>query len=203
MFIVVTGPDGSGKTTVCNKLQFFLSEKLNERSITIASVWDQYEELFASQEHAQTYLKNLKGSSRSYFIFHAVQRSLELARERKKKIIIMDSYWYKYVVSEIALGSKKEILYQIANLFPIPDLTIYLDISAELALKRKKEISNYEQGIAKGKNSEEKFLNFQNSLRPVWKEIEGQFGPWFSISANQNCEKIIESMFSIYQKKVA
>lgn len=203
MFIVVTGPDGSGKTTVCKKLQFFLAKKLNERSITISSVWDQYEDLFISQNHAQEYLKNLKGFSRSIFIFHAVQRALEIANEKKNRIIIMDSYWYKYVVSEIGLGSKKESLYHLAKLFPVPDLTIYLDISPDIAMKRKKEISNYEKGRSIGNNSEEQFLTFQKKLQPIWKEVAVKFGPWSSIQANQDSDLIIDHMFSIYLKKVA
>ena len=69
----------------CHNIQNFFAQNLNERSVTITSVWDNYEDLFLSAYHAQDYLKNLQGLSRSLFIFHAIQRALENAQA---KIII-------------------------------------------------------------------------------------------------------------------
>ncbi len=203
MLVVVTGPDGAGKTTVCHNIQNFFAQNLNERSVTITSVWDNYEDLFLSHTHAQDYLKNLQGLSRSLFIFHAIQRALENAQAKNNNIIIMDSYWYKYAVSEIALGVPRDFLFHIAKTFPTPDLTLYLDISPEIACKRKKFISEYEKGKCLGKSSTEKFLRFQTQQKNLWKEIEFQFGPWFHISGEQSPEEILNNLLSIYLNEVA
>lgn len=203
MLIAVTGPDGAGKSTICKKMYNYFIQNLNEKSVTISSVWDNYEDLFFSQQNAQNYLKKLDKYARSLFILHAIQRTLDIAKKKEKKIIIIDSYWYKYIVSEIALGVPRDFLLQAIKIFPKPDLTLYLEISPEVASQRKSHITEYEQGIFSNDNGKEQFINFQSKLQNIWKEIEFISGPWFHISGQQSPEKILKLMATIYLKKVA
>ena len=72
--IAVTGPDGSGKSTLCARL----CESLGAAKV---SVWDAMASsgLFATKGAVAKYFEDLDGPSRTLFIYHALSRSMDLA----------------------------------------------------------------------------------------------------------------------------
>ena len=203
MIIVITGPDGSGKSTTCKKVSEYLHKESSSNCIAISSAWDEYSQLFQTRSKANLYLNNLEGYTRSLFIFHAVSRSIDLARKKGAKIILVDGYWYKYAVSEICLGISREWIINLAKMLPVPDFTLYLDIQPEQAALRKNKISEYEQGKSIGSNQIDRFVRFQTQMKTIWKEIEFQFGPWKHISSELNPDQVAQTLINECSLKVA
>lgn len=203
MIIAITGPDGSGKSTTCKKVAEFFQNEFTSKSISIASAWDEHSQLFSTRSKAQNYLNSLEGYTRSLFIFHSVSRSIDLAKRKNSKIILVDGYWYKYAVSEIGLGVSREWVISAAKMLPTPDFTLFLDILPEKAAKRKQQISEYEQGKSIGSNQIDRFVRFQTQLKPIWKEIEFQFGPWKHISSELDPDQVAQTLIEECLLKVA
>lgn len=195
MIVVITGPDGSGKSTACRETALLLEKKLGAGSVSIASIWDaaEHSQLFSSKRDVQNYLIDLDGYTRTLFIFHAIHRSLDLAIRKNSKIILIDGYWYKYAVSEITLGVSSEWVISAGRKLPHPDLSFYLDLHPRDALSRKERFSPYERGASLDRFQplspvsfeieREQFLQFQSQLILTWKKLEHQLGPWMHLSA--------------------
>lgn len=196
MLIVITGPDGSGKSTVCRALSHLLEYFYGQDNIAVVSAWDIAPQLFSSRIKARDHLNSLEGPSRSLLILYGIRHALDLALKSSPKIILFDSYWYKYVASEIGRGESKEWLYNAVKIFPRPDWVFHLDISPQDAALRKKVIRDYECGITSGKVSIEKFVCFQSKLLSIWKEIEVRTGPWKHISGQLALNEIVDQILN-------
>lgn len=189
--IVLTGPDGTGKSTLCDYLQKTLSEK-----VIVSSPWDVMEVMNAanpesilrSKENIQQYLKTSDQNSRIYFLFHAICRSQQKALELKPDILLFDGYWYKYAVAEMARGADLKMIMKVAELFSIPDLVLFLDIEPQQALARKKVPSMYESGGAT-QNREVEFLKFQSEMYTYWKKLKSEF-KWKVVDSREDLETV-------------
>lgn len=179
--VVLTGPDGSGKSTLCANTSRLLEAYLGSRTVACVSVWDATlaSNLFASKTAVVDYLNDLDGYTRTLFIYHALSRSIDLAQRKRPKYILIEGFWYKYAVTEIGQGVKQRDVLSASEAFAAPDLTFYLDINPEDAWTRKakassrSQVSHYEQGLStQSGDTAERFLKFQKKLIPIWREIE-------------------------------
>ena len=194
--IAITGPDGSGKSTLCKKL--CLELKSQGCNVAVSSAWDSLKILnkysnggFEDREQIQNYLMSCEGESRIYFMLHSLMRSLEEHRNNGVELLILDGYWYKYLISEISMGLDKSILSSLSILFPEVLTTIYLDIDPELALRRKEELSQYE---TQGSKEATKFLELQTIQYSLWKDLLLTKPEWVSISSNQEISMVFEQI---------
>jgi dTMP kinase len=181
MIVAVTGPDGSGKSTVCEQIKKDLQERWGPQSVAKVSIWDSAAQpgLFSSMEQVVQYLSELEGGTRTLFLYHALSRSMDLAHRKKPKLILVEGYWFKYAATEIAYGVPEDFVLGAAQIFEKPTLTLHLDISPELALKRKEQrVSQYEKGG-------QSFVEFQRMLAPIWFQIESKFGPWTHLNSSE------------------
>jgi len=187
--IAVTGPDGSGKSTLCARL----SEALGAARV---SVWDAMASsgLFATRGAVAEYFQDLDGPSRTLFIYHALSRSMDLAARSGARILLVEGYWYKYAVTEIAYGVDPKFVEAAASAFQKPLLTIRLDVAAEESWSRKSAPTAYESGDAEapGVPSEARYVAFQSRLRPIWESLEGRHGPWARVPAGASPEVSLE-----------
>ena len=150
--IVITGVDGSGKTTHVNLLKKVLP------NVNTMSVWDivanpEYKEWsiyngFPPQ--VEKYVMQLPPLSRTFFIFHAFDFAYKKAMEKEVDYLILDGYWYKYLSVELAMGTNDGILDFLIDLYEEPDLTFYLDLPISKIKERKPVISQYESGTKEG-----------------------------------------------------
>lgn len=164
--VVVTGPDGGGKSTAIAAARAALGQ---DRSREV-SIWDGMGP-FVSRRDAMAYLLDNDAPSRLLLLFHAMSRALTLARRSGAELLVVDGYWYKYAVSELGQGVPLDVVLGAARGFPRPERTLCIDIDPATAAARKVEPSAYEQGGSS-------FVRFQESLRPWWRALEAKVGPW-------------------------
>lgn len=186
--IVIAGADGSGKTTLCNSLEKSL--RLQGYKVEVATVWDIFDKnIFitpASKQDTAKYLQTLSSHARSFFIFHGMAQAIHVAQKENPQLLVINSYWYKYYISEILYGALRSDLDAMVKIFPKPDLVYYLDISPLASLKRKEVISGYESGYASDK--ETGFLNFQKKALQEWNRIKQP--SWKKLDSNLSIEDL-------------
>jgi thymidylate kinase len=203
LLIAITGPDGSGKSTACSRVRELLAERLGTRVVEV-SVWDALAEhgdvapVFKGRAEAERYLADLDGVSRALFIFHAMARAVQLARQSKPSVMLLNGYWYKYAVSEIGYGVDPDFVLGATLGFALPAHVFCLDIDPETAWERRRRATAYEQGGSFGAASErERFMGFQGRLRQAWSAIEAQTGlHWEHLSALAPAEEIAQEISS-------
>lgn len=196
MLIVITGPDGAGKTTAARTLV----EQLNHYGARarFCSIWDsrEYSSFFKNQNEVQAYLATVTPHARMLFLAHAMSVSLELARASGAEFIVTDSYVYKYLASEIAYGLPVVHAEAIGRTFAEPDIVFYLNARAETAAARKGEkLSEYESGLSGGSRSNG-FKMMQQKTKAAWVIVRNLFGPWADIDAGQAPEHVARELLS-------
>ncbi|OGQ98192.1 MAG: hypothetical protein A2284_12530 [Deltaproteobacteria bacterium RIFOXYA12_FULL_61_11] len=193
LHVVVTGADGCGKSTLCEKLR----EALAPASVVVSSPWQTLNlvrEAFSlgqvSQQHfVQAYLQSIQATSRLYFLYHAVLAAHQAACREQPDIIISDGYWYKYALFELGFGLEEDKAMLAASLFPQPDLCLYLELDPEEAGRRKQAVSEYESG---GTGELQRFLELQRVLRPRWQRLARQPG-WHTLPGTLSPEALCDT----------
>lgn len=180
--ICITGPDGSGKTTVIKGLRSVFPE------FEECTVWDALDhpeiKLFSSKKDIDHYLGLMSADSRLMFLAHALKFAIDESLNTESETVILNGYFYKYFVSEAARGSDRNLRLCLEQSFPKPDMVIYLDTPLEETADRKSYFSMYECGGSK-MNNRDSFMDFQKRcqvewdkyLQPEWKRIDGTMGP--------------------------
>jgi thymidylate kinase len=191
--ITITDDDGSGKSTLCQLLEKNLcSIGLKSKEV---SIWDMIQNPkwkntipFQDKKTIGKYLISLSPKARSLFLIHCLFQAYEDAKEQNYDYMIMNSYWYKYIISEIVFGVDKEWLLKIVSIFPSPDFTFFLEISPELSLKRKNILSDYESmGVHNPKSN---FLENQKKSLIVWEEFATKY-QWIRLDAQSSPEELL------------
>jgi dTMP kinase len=136
LFIVLEGIDGSGKTTIMKNLERYLCD----RGYTVYSTKE------PSSGDAGLFIRSVLRkekvvSQRALQLLFWADRADHIDREvephlANNEIVISDRYMFSTIAYGTSSGVKKEMLYDILKYFRIPDLTLYIDIPAEVALHR-------------------------------------------------------------------
>jgi len=165
--ICITGLDGSGKSTQVK----LLADKLPKSRIV--SVWDfivrpEFQEwsIYKMPPDVEKYVVNLSPTARSLFIFHAFHESYVRAMNSDVEYLIFDSYWYKYLAIEEAMGCPKSFSNFLKSQYKEPDFIFYLDLPNKSLPTRKPKISYYESGN-KDKIDYKNFINIQKNAKSV------------------------------------
>jgi thymidylate kinase len=194
--ICITGPDGSGKTTLIKNLQPLLPG-----SVTV-SIWDVLHEPalrdvvpFSHPAQVDAYLCRLHKESRSLFLMHCLFEAMALAQAKQASCIITDSYWYKYYATEAALGTPRAYLNQLVSVFPLPAYLFYLRAPVSLAGTRKQQYSRYECGLSAAPD-EVAFTAFQQKAHQEMEAVL-QLYPHIDLDAKQSIET---SLAAVLQK---
>ena len=192
-FICITGLDGVGKSTLIEAV------KKNFDSVYLSNIWDLLNSPtgglpFQSKCEVDDFLCQLTPDSRLLFLAHAMKYSIDLAFASDKDVVIVDSYYYKYFASELALGAQKNLVVSLIKSFPNPDIVIELVLSVQEAACRKEKFSRYECGLADTPDREA-FIRFQNRVFQEWLVFDTYH--WHRIDAAQDVEKVIESTLTL------
>ena len=192
--VVITGPDGSGKTTACTGAALKLAAQFGKNSIGCANIWDSMIATGTFKKEAVVrYLSSLSGPARTLFLFHAMRHSVDLALAKEPRLLLVDSYFYKYAATELAYGTPENIVRGAALGFEKPALTLHLDVELEVALKRKTETTKYESDGGD-------FIQFQKSMQVHWKQLEAEHGPWIHISSCETAEAALTKVVAVIDR---
>lgn len=182
--IAITGPDGSGKTTTLAGLRHALADR--GYSVGVVQIWDALGSLLHRGE-AQSYLRDLDHLGRGTLLLHALARSLELGLRDAPDFLLLDGYWFKYAVSERAHGGPAELFAACPDVFPAPERVFFLDVPLSETASRKVQTTAYERGHA---DETQAFEQFQERMRPLWRELEGRLGPWTHVDGMQSTSEV-------------
>ena len=186
--ICITGPDGSGKSTLIDQLMVHFP---NSKKI---GIWDAFaskgNKLFENKASIDDYLCKLSPIARTFFLTHALQESMKNVEFEQNAFFFLDSYFYKYYCSELTLGAPLEIIQLVSKYFQKPDLVISLNIDPSICAYRKAEYTRYECGLAKEPN-EKTFVYFQNKCAPNWFFFHDK--TWVNIDADNTSETILKT----------
>ncbi|KAJ3787792.1 P-loop containing nucleoside triphosphate hydrolase protein [Lentinula aff. detonsa] len=212
-FVVVEGLDRSGKTTQTGILRQRIQEagkevicvKFPDRSTPIGKMIDAY---LRSQSDLDDHVVHLLFSANRWELASTIISSLE-----QGKIVLCDRYAFSGIAFSVAKSlpsqsSPSTALQTPGKLPPIslhwarapdaalpsPDLTLFLDVSPEIALTR-------------GGYGEERYekADMQKRVRSVFREIGGEVtadagqGKWIVVDAGKDMSTVTEEMWGHVQ----
>ena len=183
VFIAVEGVDGSGKSTQIK----LLSEKLAELGYIIHTTTEPSSGKLGPI--LRYYLSNPNSQHAVDALLFAADRIEHYYEEILPKlqsgsIVICDRYKLSSIIYQGLNGLSEDWIAMINNKVPDPDLTIYLDVSAEIAVNR----------FENNRNKLEKFETYDN-LNSLIKRYE-LYKPKNTvvINAEQSVEKVLDNL---------
>lgn len=202
MLIAFAGCDGSGKSTQVKKTANWLRSKGYE--VEILDKWDilnhnKFSEcrfIKTDLEDLRVCIAEMQGISRALFLFWSI--AITLSKDNlhlEDKIYLLDGYWMKHAASEIIYGCSEEWIFKTVEQLPQPDITFYFDVTPEVALMRKKDLTPYECG-RKLNFTDQDFLEHQSKLHMLLKKWAETYN-WVFISGQLNIDEVF---FTIKQK---
>ncbi len=162
-FLCLLGSDGSGKTT--------LLEALEQRHPEIVTVhWKQLSyvtllpDLFPGLDPPETFRRLGPLSRAAQFCYLAAleYEMLVAPAVEAGQVVIVDSYWYKFVGKMRLLGMAAPFLYEVCQSMPSPDHMLFLDTPLETARQRKSEMNFFDCN-----GHPDRFVKFQSDLQEV------------------------------------
>ena len=204
--VVVSGPDGAGKTTLVKSLHGRLTE-LGVKT-AVASLWDlssasELPRMFADRDEAQRYLSRVGARSRLHFLLHHLCGALERAcAQPGVELVLFDTYWYKYLAAEVCHGAELEALIPAVLGLPTPIAILNLDPPSGITARRKAHFSRYESGM--GVATEETFIAFQTRLRTTLRSlVNEQPCRQVELDATEPAGRVLEHALACLKREVA
>jgi thymidylate kinase len=154
MLINLVGGDGCGKTTQIDLLKPWIEEELGRpvRELTKSGVLDveRFPEsrLFGCpyEEMAREIVPQMQGESRALFLFFMQAAAIGRYPPLGDEVVLTSGYWHKIYATEAALGVDAAWLRQVGSMFPVPDLSVLLDVEPERVVPRGLDYKPYECG---------------------------------------------------------
>ncbi|MCS7138932.1 MAG: dTMP kinase [Crenarchaeota archaeon] len=166
------GIDGSGKTTLSTNLYLRFKEKGYPCFYTVEPTFMRVGSLI------RIHASRIKNVPQYYMaLLFAADRVEHYERVIKKKLekgyhVISDRYVHSSIAYQGGLLNDIEWVRRINNKVPLPDLAIYLDISPDKALNRKKKISGPFDNIVLLNKIRETYLSLVNMKELVMVDAE-------------------------------
>lgn len=200
MLIALIGTDGAGKSTQADALTDHLQSL--GTPVTRISMWDVLTDRFpearfitSPRAELRVCISEMRGTARVLFLFWMMATVFEDARRHAEgRIVILDGFWLKHAAVEVVHGVPRSLVEELGAIFPDPDLTFYLDVDPEVALRRKrgKSITPYECGNDPSLSADA-FLRHQRAVRLALSDM-GEDRDWIRIDADQpesDCSSLI------------
>lgn len=196
LFIVLEGPDGSGKTTVadivCEKLVKAGFEVVHTREPGGIDIAEQIRSVILNPF-------NTAMDGRTEALLYAASRRQHLVEKvipatEEGKIVICERFLYSSLAYQgKARGLGFEAILSI-NEFAIngfnPDATIYLDIPEDVGLSRVNSRGNKDRLDSESKN-------FHHLVNEGYKEVLEHFKDTKVVDANRNIDEVTEDVYQL------
>lgn len=129
-FIVVEGADGAGTTTISKRLSREL-DAYRTFEPTDKSIGEKVDEIISSEDYSPEATALAFASDR---MIHLEERVIP--RLEEGETVVSDRYYHSSLVYQPVMGAKREWVEEINGGAITPDLTIILDISADIGMER-------------------------------------------------------------------
>lgn len=206
IFITIEGPDGAGKTSVIKKLIPMLVKTVQQEIVATrepggSRIAEEIRELILNTE-------NIEMDIRTEALLYAAGRRQHLVEKiipalEAEKVVVCDrfvdsSLAYQGVARGIGVSEVAEIN-QFATGNLSPDLTLYLDVEAQLGLER----INQNKQNRQFDRLDQETLEFHEKVRSAYLDIAKEEPERIvQIDASQELEKVVEECFQTIMKKI-
>jgi dTMP kinase len=192
-FIVLEGSDGSGKSTIAERIGKYYSEKGRDIEFTRepggTSISEKIREMILDRDNTEMDYRTealLYAASRAQLVSEKIIPWLKAG-----KVVISERYVYSSLVYQglgrgLGIGEIKKIN-DFATAGIKPDLVILLDVEPEKALKRKLCIDG-------GDRLENEDISFHRSVYEGYKKLSSHFPEIITIDAERSIEEIFEEI---------
>jgi len=171
MLVAFAGCDGAGKTTQVERVRQWLladgwqAEIIDRWDILNVEKFPECRFIRSSRTDLPLCISEMEGLSRAMFLFWTVSLPLrEIDLQDRSRVYLLDGYWMKHAVAEIEFGCDPAWIEATVRCLPPAEVTFYLDITPEEALRRKPEVTPYECARNSDMNPDD-FIRHQTKLR--------------------------------------
>jgi thymidylate kinase len=171
MLVAFAGCDGAGKTTQVKRVRHWLEKKgwyaeiIDRWDILNVEKFPECRFIHSSRKDLPLCISEMEGLSRALFLFWSVSITIqEIDLRDRSRIYLVDGYWMKHAAAEIEYGCDPGWIETTVRCMPQADVTLYLDITPEEALRRKPDVTPYE--CARNPEMDPKdFIRHQTNMR--------------------------------------
>jgi len=199
LFVTFEGPDGSGKTTQIRLLRAYLEEKgypvCQTREPGGTSIGDQIRQVLHDTTNVEMQATTeilLYSASRAQLVEEVIRPALA-----RSQIVLCDRYAESTLAYQ-GYGRQLDLcILQAITAFATgglqPDLIVYLDISVEEGLRRKRRAHEIEED--EWNRMDQQAVNFYRRVRQGYLRLAGEEPTrWLIVDARQPVEAIQESI---------
>ncbi len=186
MFIVIEGVDGAGKTTQVNMLKGkVIRGKVikTTKEPTDGKIGKLIRELLSEEKFDNLKMQLLFAADREEHFDSVIKNSID-----SSGILVSDRYIFSSLSYGIASGLDAEWLIGVNSQFPVPDITIIIDLDPKISLMR-----------INARDSKEAFenLKFLTEVRKAYKFLAGKYSNCFVIDGNKSADKVQQSIIEL------
>ncbi|ASI13661.1 thymidylate kinase [Candidatus Mancarchaeum acidiphilum] len=186
MFIVIEGVDGAGKTTQVNILKGKVVGGKSVRTTkepTDGKIGKLIRELLSGKNLDNLKMQLLFAADREEHLNSLIKDSID-----SNEILVSDRYIFSSLSYGIASGLDAQWLIGVNSQFPVPDMTIIIDLEPDVSLSR-----------ISARDSKEAFENikFLTEVRKAYKFLAGKYSNCFIIDGSKSIDEVQQTIIEL------